>query len=107
MADDRLVHPERGVLLTSYHKLAEQLTAEALLDRAYSAEQRAEFAKKGWALPDGSYPIANMTDLRNAMQAYGRSNPEDRAKVKRHLTKRAKDLGAPEEMIQRISEYGK
>jgi len=57
-----------------------------------SRDQRNKLAEKGHALPDGSYPISNVEDLKNAIQAYGRSNPEDRAKVKKHIEKRARQL---------------
>jgi hypothetical protein len=62
--------------------------------RDFSEDQRKNLAKSGAALPDGSYPIVTVTDLRNAIQAYGRSNPDDRAKVKAHIIKRARAIGA-------------
>jgi hypothetical protein len=47
-------------------------------------------AKKGQALPDGSFPIRNGEDLRNAIHDVGRaSNP---AAAKRHIVKRARAL---------------
>lgn len=58
----------------------------------YSADKRDEMAKNGEALADGSYPIANVADLKRAVMAYGRAKPADRAKVRRHIRKRAKDL---------------
>ena len=57
-----------------------------------SRDQREALAKEGKALPDGSYPIRDVDDLKNAIQAYGRSNPGDRAKVRRHIIKRANAL---------------
>ena len=65
---------------------------EALAAAAYSKQQRSNDAKKGYARPDGSYPIRDTSDLKNAIQAYGRSNEEDRAAVRRHIRKRAKAL---------------
>lgn len=59
-----------------------------------SRDTREKLAEKGEALPDGSYPIRNVSDLKNAIQAYGRSNKEDRAKVKKHIIKRARALNA-------------
>lgn len=53
---------------------------------------REELAKKGEALPDGSYPIRNVAELKKAIHAYGRSKPGDRAKVRRHISKRARAL---------------
>lgn len=73
---------------------AEEIEAEAAeiaLKRAFSDEQREAMAKEGTALPDGSYPIANESDLRNAIQAYGRA--KDKEAAKRHIMKRAKALG--------------
>jgi hypothetical protein len=61
-----------------------------------SMKARKRLAGEGKALPDGSYPIRNAGDLKNAVQAYGRSKPSDRAKVRRHIVKRARALGKPE-----------
>lgn len=60
--------------------------------RSFSAKERQRLAKKGQALPDGSYPIVTKQDLRNAIQAYGRAS--NKAKAKRHIVKRARALGA-------------
>lgn len=58
-----------------------------------SEKTRQHLAKTGAALPDGSYPIRNEKDLKNAIHAYGRSSAKDRAKVRTHIRKRAKALG--------------
>ena len=70
-------------------KIAE---AQGLQKREFSAEERAAMAKKGEALPDGSFPIANKSDLENAIHAYGRAKDKDASKA--HIIKRAKDLDA-------------
>lgn len=73
---------------------AEEIEAEAAeiaLKRAYSEDQRSSMAKRGFALPDGSYPIKDGTDLRNAIQAYGRAKDKEAAKA--HIIKRAMALG--------------
>lgn len=57
----------------------------------FTAERRRELAKKGHALPDGSFPIENEEDLKNAIQAFGRAKNKEAAK--RHIIKRAKALG--------------
>lgn len=49
-------------------------------------------AKRGFALPDGSYPIRNKSELADAVQAFGRA--KDKARTKRHIVKRARALGA-------------
>ena len=65
--------------------------AELALKRAYSEDQREEMAKEGMAMEDGSFPIKDVADLRNAIQAYGRA--KDKEKAKAHIMKRALDLG--------------
>ena len=63
-----------------------------LVARAFDTAQRKGMADRGTAMPDGSYPIANVEDLRNAIQAIGRAKDPDA--VKRHIRKRAAALGA-------------
>ena len=46
--------------------------------------------KAGEALPDGSFPIKNADDLKNAIQAYGRAKDKEAAKA--HIIKRATEL---------------
>ena len=73
---------------------AEEIEAEAAeiaLKRAFNEEQREEMAKEGLALPDGSFPISNVDDLRNAIMAHGRATDKDKAK--RHIMKRAREMG--------------
>jgi hypothetical protein len=65
---------------------------DALVARTFTTEQRRKMADKGTAMPDGSFPIANVEDLRNAIQAIGRAKDPDKAR--RHIRKRAKALGA-------------
>ena len=63
-------------------------------DFAYVSEKtREKAAEKGEALPDGSFPIRNVSDLKNAIHAYGRAKPAKRAAVRSHIKKRAKALG--------------
>lgn len=60
--------------------------------RDVSQQERDDLKDEGKALPDGSFPIANEEDLRNAIQSVGRA--KDPEKAKRHIKKRAKDLDA-------------
>ena len=70
--------------------------ADLTLKAMYGDEERMEMAKGGMAMPDGSYPIKDEDDLKNAIMAVGRaSNPDE---VKMHCQKRAKELGK-EDMI--------
>jgi hypothetical protein len=61
-----------------------------------SRRVRERLAGEGKALPDGSFPIRNAGDLKNAIRAYGRAKPGNRGKVKRHIMKRAIGLGREE-----------
>lgn len=74
----RVRDPER------YHR-------ETSLLAAVSQDKRDKAAKKGHALPDGSFPINTEEDLHNAIQAYGRA--KDKEAAKRHIKKRARALG--------------
>ena len=65
--------------------------AEIALKRAFSEESRQQMAESGEAMEDGSFPIASEADLRNAVMAHGRA--KDVAAAKRHIMKRAKDMG--------------
>lgn len=72
----------------------EALRADASDLADYSPETRMTYARKGWAMPgDGAYPIANVADLKNAIRAYGRAASGDKAKVRRHIMRRARGLG--------------
>ena len=76
---------------------AESIEAEAAeiaLKRAYNEESRDQMAKTGSAMSDGAYPIKDESDLRNAIQAYGRAKDKDATKA--HIMKRALDLGLEE-----------
>jgi len=73
---------------------AEKASADTQPDefKTYDTETRREMAKKGEAMPDGSYPIADAADLQNAIHAIGRGGAPH-ATIKAHIVKRAKALG--------------
>ena len=70
----------------------------------YDTEERKKMAEKGFALADGSFPIANLEDLKNAIMAYGRA--KDQAKAAKFIVKRAKALGA-EDLIPDSEDFQK
>lgn len=57
-----------------------------------SRKSRMKLAESGKALKDGSFPIRNVGDLKNAVYAYGRSKPGKRGLVRRHIMKMARLL---------------
>ena len=74
------------------------------VNEGYSDEERMELAKKGLALDDGSFPIKDLADLKNAIQAYGRA--KDQSKAAKFIVKRAKALGA-EDLIPDTEDFQK
>ena len=69
--------------------------------REFSEDKRNELASSGKALPDGSFPIENLQDLKNAIRAIGRAkNPK---KAKAHIKARAKALNAEKELPEEWS----
>lgn len=62
--------------------------------RDVSKDERDRRADDGTAMPDGSYPIANCGDLKNAIQAIGRA--KDPEATKRHIKKRYNALDCPD-----------
>lgn len=74
------------------------------LTEAYSDEERKELADKGFSLSDGSFPIKDLKDLKNAIQAYGRA--KDQARAAKFIVKRAKALGA-EDLIPDTEDFQK
>ncbi len=58
----------------------------------FPADERKRLAGQGQALPDGSFPIRNKSDLSNAVQAFGRA--KDKGRAKSWIIRRAKALGA-------------
>lgn len=99
---------ERFTALKEAHSAELSARADALYARVFGAqkfddefgyisrERRQKLAKKGYALPDGSYPITNIESLKDSIQAYGRSKPGKRAAVRRHIMKRARQLDRPD-----------
>lgn len=82
----------------------ESFVNESLYEKDFSPEKREELAKSGVALPDGSFPIENINDLKNAISAFGRS--KDQEETAKHIAKRAKALGK-EDMIPQTDIFQK
>ena len=94
MIKEAFISAGKEVISEMHYELFESAKVEKkseLNERKFSKEEREKLAKKGYALPDGSFPIENVSDLKNAIKAYGRGdNPQ---KEKAHIIKRAKALG--------------
>ncbi len=87
------------------HNLQKAIVIEAITDSSnipfeeivkgnkhyFSPEEREKLAEEGQALPDGSFPIRNVQDLKDAIRSWGRAKDKERAK--RWIKRRAKELG--------------
>jgi hypothetical protein len=62
-----------------------------LAKKKYTDDERTDMAAKGEAMPGGGFPIKDVDDLKNAIQAIGRA--KDPAAAKKHIKARAKSLG--------------
>lgn len=62
--------------------------------RMYNADERRKLASAGDALPDGSFPIADEADLKNAIAAAERA--KDPSAARDHIIKRATELDLEE-----------
>ena len=62
----------------------------------FTQSQRERLAKKGHALKDGSFPIRNKSDLKNAIKTWGLAKKSNKAKAKKFIKLRAKQLNATE-----------
>lgn len=88
-------HPLRGFLFAfRYFRMGQALDRLiALSNRTFSTDIREDYAKRGIAMADRSYPIPDKDALRRAIQSFGRGSG-DKAKIKAHIIKRARALGA-------------
>jgi hypothetical protein len=64
----------------------------------FTQSQRERLAKKGHALKDGSFPIRNKSDLKNAIKTWGLAKKSNKAKAKKFIKLRAKQLDAMDEI---------
>ena len=78
--------------MSKEHRKYDDVEAMDAKDAEFSESQREKLAKKGLALPDGSFPIRNKQDLKNAISTYGLAKNKGRAKS--WIKKRAKQLNA-------------
>lgn len=65
---------------------------EAVEKRDFSAEERRKLADEGKAMPDGSFPIENKEDLKNAIRLAGHA--KDKKAAIEFICRRARALGA-------------
>lgn len=69
-----------------------------MADREFSEEEREELARKGHALPDGSYPMPDCDAVRRAIDSYGRAPESHRSELRALIRKRNSELGCGHEL---------
>lgn len=69
-----------------------------MADRQFSEQERAELARKGHALPDGSFPMPDCDSVRRARESYGRAPASHRKQLAALINRRNRELrcGEPE-----------
>ena len=75
-----------------------------LEEREFSEEERKELAKKGLALPNGSFPIVNVDDLKNAILSFGLA--KNKSEAAKFIAKRAKALNA-DDLLPDTADFNK
>lgn len=90
------IKPEVEKTSVEIDEKQEEKDEEEVEKRDFSAEERKKLAEEGKAMPDGSFPIENKDDLKNAIRLAGQA--KDKAKAIEFICRRARALGA-EEMI--------
>lgn len=98
-----------GEVLLAIQKAAkakkDEMCAHGVAKKDYTKDERTGMAAKGEAMPDGSYPIKDKEDLKNAVQAYGRA--KDKPATKKHIETRAKALDAEDLLPEKWDESTK
>jgi hypothetical protein len=93
----RLSAARAGTVIGSVKDEASRLFAdhEDVIGLTISAERRQVLAKRGHALPDGSFPVHDAHHVGLAKAAYkaGKLAGHDKAEVKAHINRNAKRLG--------------
>lgn len=78
------------------------------LAASVSDAKREKAADNGHAMPDGSFPINTVSDLKNAVHSYGRA--KNKTAAKKHIIKRARALNhaklLPAEWLDSLSAAG-
>tara|TARA_R100001509_G_scaffold111476_1_gene66975 strand:- start:734 stop:1390 length:657 start_codon:yes stop_codon:yes gene_type:complete len=77
---------------------------EKVEEREFSEEERKELAKKGLALPNGSFPIVNVQDLKNAILSFGLA--KNKSEAAKFIAKRAKALKA-DDLLPDTADFNK
>jgi hypothetical protein len=84
-------------------QLSMAMAASLEIARKFTDEERQALAKDGKAMPGGGYPIKDLEDLDNAIQAYGREPEGKRGALKSHLARQARALKAGKSVLARIA----
>lgn len=70
------------------------------MGRDYTETERAELARQGHALPDGSYPMPDCDAVSDAIHAYGRAPAHHRHALAALIRRRDDELGCGHHLEQ-------
>ena len=90
------IKPEVEKTSVEIDEKQEEKDEEEVEKRDFSADERKKLAEEGKAMPDGSFPIENKEDLKNAIRLAGQA--KDKKAAIDFICRRARALGA-EDMI--------
>jgi peptidoglycan hydrolase-like protein with peptidoglycan-binding domain/2'-5' RNA ligase len=97
-----------NVTASTFAEIIKASGYEEFEKRVFTNAQREAASKTGAAMPDGSFPIKDVKDLHNAIQAIGRA--KDPVSAKRHIKRRAAVLGAsnaiPDTWVSKTNNWG-
>lgn len=68
--------------------------------REFSFAERQALARKGHALPDGSYPMPDCDAVGRAVRAFGRAPDSHRAQLAALIRKRDAELGCNHDLAE-------
>jgi len=89
--DETTVDCHQLAMRASVHP--EQFPLIARATKSWTAGERKKAESRGAAMPGGRFPISDKRDVTKAVHALGRAKG-DKAKIKSHIKKRARALGA-------------
>lgn len=89
-------HMAKAVAALATSEEEDETLDEEVEKREVPSDEREDLAGQGNANSDGSFPIKNKSDLKNAIQAFGRS--KDKPATKKLIIRRAKELDATDSL---------
>lgn len=78
--------------------IGSQCTLTLVAEKVISEHARQEAEAEGHTAYDHSFPIRNCDELHRAIQSYGRAPKSERARLRRFIARRRRELGCDKEL---------